>query len=198
MTKMTKADRSELKSLLMRRFKSLKGDVAVRVTELKAEAERELDTNYAEENRLVRELSSELVGRMARARQEAERILLDASDDCQILFDQFTQSNPEIRVALRRDRAGHVWPNNPVDHDQDPRKDALRALFAELDAASAAAKQRLDVQEVEMRTVLAVETLETDAAKRFLDQIPTVGELVPASRLDGLMAGAAELPRAGQ
>lgn len=189
MTKMTKADRSELKSLLMRRFKSLKGDVAVRVTELKAEAERELDTNYTEENRLVRELSSELVERMARARQDAERILLDASDDCQLLFDQFARTNPDIRVSLRRNRDGQVWPHTPVDHDQEPRKDALRALFAELDAASAAAKQRLDVQEVEMRTVLAVETLETDHAKRFLDQIPTVGELVPATRIDQLMAG---------
>ena len=191
---MTKADRSELKSLLMRRFKSLKGDVAVRVTELKAEAERALDDSYNEENRLVRELAGELVGRMARARQDAERILLDASDDCQLLFDQFARTNPEIRVALRRNRDGQVWPHTPVDHDQEPRKDALRALFAELDAASAAAKQRLDVQEVEMRTVLAIETLETDAAKRFLDQIPTVGELVPTSRLDGLVASTPQLP----
>jgi len=186
---MTKADRAELKSLLMRRFKSLKGDVAVRVTELKAEAERELDTSYAEENRLVQELTSELSGRMARARQDAEQILLDASTECQLVFDIFTQANPDIRVSLRRSRDGQVYPYHPVDHDQDPRKDRLRALFAELDAAAAAAKQRLDVQEVEMRTVLAVETLETDAAKRFLDQIPTVGELVPATRINQLMAG---------
>jgi dephospho-CoA kinase len=183
---MSKADRSELKSLLMRRFKSLKGDVAVRVTELKAEAERALDDSYSEENRLVRELISELVGRMARAKQEAERILLDASVECQLVFDQFAQANPDIQVSLRRDRAGMVLPSIPVEHAQEPRKDALRALFAELDAASAAAKQRLDVEEVEMRTVLAVETLETEEAKRFLDRIPTVGELVPATRLAAL------------
>lgn len=84
--------------------------------------------------------------------------------------------------------SGQVYPHSPIDHDQTPRKDRLRALFAELDAASAAAKQRLDVEEVEMRTVLAVETLETDQAKRFLDRIPTVGELVPASRLHELVA----------
>lgn len=188
MPKMSKADRAELKSLLMRRFRSLKGDVAVRVTELKAEAERELDTAYAEENRLVRELNGELVGRMARARQDAERIVLDASDDCQLMFDQFAARHPHIHVSLNRARDGQVYPHTPLQHDQEPRKDRLRALFAELDAASAAAKQRLDVQEVEMRTVLAVETLETDEAKRFLDRIPTVGELVPATRLSELGA----------
>ena len=91
-------------------------------------------------------------------------------------------------MALQRSRDGQVWPHHPIDHDQTPRKDALRALFAELDAAAAAAKQRLDVEEVEMRTVLAVETLETEQAKRFLDRIPTVGELVPATRLSELGA----------
>ena len=188
MAKMTKADRAELKSLLMRRFKSLKGDVAVRVTELKAEAERELDTAYADEDRLVRELFGELVSRLARAKADAERIMIEAGDDCQLLFDQFATTNPGIDVQLRRYRDGSVCAHSPLEHAQTPRKDKLRALFAELDAAAAAAKQRLDVEEVEMRTVLAVETLETDQAKRFLDRIPTVGELVPASRLHELVA----------
>lgn len=163
----TKAERTELRSLVRRRFKLLHAEVDQRVTELQAELERGISERYAAADKAW----GDAVGLVHEAVKEANRA-----------------ANDVMRAAV---------PDWPTGHDKElvgcyeqnlrqPTKDRADLRYQgqrRISAQAQAARLRLDQQEAELLTRLAMGALESDAAREFLTSIPTVSELVPAVRL---------------
>jgi len=70
-----------------------------------------------------------------------------------------------------------------VNRQGEDRTQLHRALVAGVKQQVVAAALALDRQEADLLRALAMEGLESEAARAFLARIPTVAELVPAARL---------------
>jgi hypothetical protein len=83
----------------------------------------------------------------------------------------------------------HVWVQGvkiPFAHKQ--KNDLVFTAQQDLNAKVAAAGVTLQRQEADLLRQLAVDAIETDDARTFLAGIPTVSQLVPATRLAELEA----------
>jgi hypothetical protein len=163
----TPGERIELRSLVKQQFKVLRAEVKARQQELTAEVDHAIVAKHETRDFLRQEVE-----------KKARRVYQDA---CR-----------EIQAAL--EEAGHQatgrgrlrWYEPHIFWDQDDRTILRRAAVSDLEAKVKAATLRLDRQEVDLLQNLAIGALQSDEARSFLASIPTVAELVPASRLDEL------------
>jgi hypothetical protein len=164
---MTPGDRRELRAVVRQRMKVLRADVRLRRTELIAEAEARLAERYREHDKAVEDVN----WRIAQ--------VVDAADkDIRELLAQLTAQRDDI--TLRR-ISGLLPPR--VSVLSEDRAQLHRTLMAGIDAQVDHALAALDRQEADLLQTLALGSLQTDAARGFLAQIPTVAELVPSARL---------------
>ena len=163
----TKGERVELRSLIRQRFKVLRADVGQRQAELAAELEEHIAARFAQDDKAWADAMYLIEEAAREANRKANDVLrglavsglnLDGRDF--MVIQARTLSKPtQERTDLRRQGATRI------------------------EATIKAALLQLDRQEVDLLTRLAQGALESEEARAFLGEIPTVSSLVPADRL---------------
>lgn len=169
----TPGERRELKSVVRQQMRVLRTEVDQRKAELEAEAARRVAEHYRAEDDLLDELQRDIARISADANRQLEDLLAD--------YESRTE--------------GGVWSHRPSigvprvsRRSERERRDMHAAMQTEVRRQVSQAKLRLDRQEADLLRSLAADALESDAAKRFLDDIPTVAQLVPSERLTEIEA----------
>lgn len=161
-------ERRELRSVVRQQFKVLRTEVKQRELELTAEAERRLMERYRDEDKAIEDLN----WRIAEIARDAQRQIDDLMREHEDKIDGGKWSRYSGRVSAQG-----------VARKSEDRAQLRRALEAGVKEQVAQAVLALDRQEADLLKALAVDALETDAAREFLTRIPTVAELVPSARL---------------
>jgi hypothetical protein len=164
---MTPGERRELRTVVRQRLKVLRADVAQRRMELLADAEARLVERYRAQDKQIEDLNF----RIAEIAEQASRDITDL-----IIGARGETEGVSIRrpVRLQTPRLSSYTEDRSQLH---------RAMVAGVEAQVKTALLGLDRQEADLLQQLALQTIETDAARQFLATIPSVGELVPAARL---------------
>lgn len=163
----TKAERTELRSITRQQFKVLRAEVAQRQAEVLADAEGQISERYADQDKAWSDAS-----------QQAHEVILEANRRLNDIYRALDPAWSESMIVMGR------LPLQPAR-----RRTELRVIAgATITAKVKAALLQLDRQEADLLRHLAVGALESDEAHAFLQGIPAVGELVPTSRLAELEA----------
>lgn len=169
----TKSERAELRTLIRHRFKVLRGEVEQRKHELMAELEAKITSAYADEDKLWADIGFTLGQHVLEANRKANDTVRDAigrqawPKDARLIYSADTNQVRATAIRSGVPLAGQ----------------ARREGEARIQATVKAANLTLDRQEVDLLTRLATGVLESDEARAFLAEIPTVSALVPADRL---------------
>lgn len=173
---MSKAERAQLSTLVRQRFKVLRSDVKARQAELEVEMHGRIDALFAAKDKQYQDLTY----LVEQARDEANRKANDILRSSGLWPDYPTKSDYSIvRVVT-------VGP--PPDDRGKMFHDGLKRIEAQVKNANL----ELDRQENDLLTKLLIGALESDEAKAFLGEIPTVSALVPADRLFALVGSIEE------
>lgn len=167
----TKGERTELRSVVKNQFKVLRSEVEQREAELLAEFETQLNEKFAKEDKAWNDamfLAQEATREANRAANDAFRKVMNVAEGYDFQF-----------VSLNTHRL------YKADAERTPLRQEARA---QINAKVRAARLQLDRQEADLLKNLSVGALESEEAYAFLNAIPTVGELVPAARLEELEA----------
>lgn len=161
----TKGERAELRSVVKQQFKVLRSEIDQRKAELAAEIEQQITERFRSED----ETRETVIFMAAEIARKANRELNDVV----------------VEHGLKvRDGYDRVWFDSPRMSFSDDARHRMRVgLNANVEATVKGAKARLDRQEADLLRSLAVDAVESEEARAFLSAIPTVGELVPSSRL---------------
>lgn len=160
-------ERRELRAVVRSQIKVLRAEVGQREMELQAEVEGRLAERYRDEDVKADEFSRSMRDITRKANDEIEKLL---------------EQHEEMF-------AGGKWRGRPllqapsVYRAQEDRKQLRDAMLAGIKAQAKQAMLDLDRREADLLRDLAVDGLETSAARAFLERIPTVAELVPSRRL---------------
>jgi len=165
---MTRQERSLLSQVAKQRARAAKSSVAHRKAQLLADYEEQSAAKYAMQDAAWAEVVDE--GR--RAIEEANRRIQQVCDERGI--------PAELAPSI-----GTYWSPRGVS---DPKRRAELRKLAErqIDAAARQAVAAIDRAEADVQVELLTGALTTDAARAFLDSIPTPEALMPALRLDEL------------
>jgi len=166
----TKGERAELRSIVRQQFKVLRSEVEQRRLEMLAEIEDQISDKYSEQDQGWQAVMHEV----HEATMEANRRINDA------LYN----AGYQVKGGSER-----MWVMTPQINQ--PTKDRQQLRFhatAKINAQVKAALLRLDREEADLLRNLAVGALESDEARAFLSNIPSVSDLVPAARLQELEA----------
>jgi hypothetical protein len=161
-------ERRELRSVVRQQFRVLRTEVKQRELELKAEAERRLMERYRDEDKAIDDLN----WRITEIAREAQRQIDDLMKEHSDAADGGKWGRHDGRLSA-----------NGVSRKTEDRTQLHRALMAGINEQVRQASLALDRQEADLLRALSMETLESSAARAFLERIPTVGELVPSARL---------------
>lgn len=162
----TKGERAELRSLIRQRFKVLRTEVEARRAELAVELEERITAKFAEEDKRW----SDAMFLIKEAVREANR---KANDILRTLDIDAMDTSVEYEVVNFRGVSKPVAERNVLH------RNGVRRIEAQVKGALL----QLDGQEADLLTRLVANGLETDDARAFLGEIPTVSALVPADRL---------------
>lgn len=165
-TPLTKVERTELTQLVKMRGRLGKADVdavkAERIATFEAELAAQFPANdprweaiTADAERAIKTLDAEIA-----ARCKAEGI------------------RPEFRPGLIV-----RWYERGENGIENRRAELRKVAQSQADAYAFAAKAEVDKWEVNARTEIVKGGLTSDAARAFLDSMPTAGELLPTLRL---------------
>jgi hypothetical protein len=169
----TPGERRELRSVVRGQYKVLRAEVKRREAELKAEIESELLDRYRAEDEAI-----------ADAQREAQSRIQDCARDLREIGDRLSAVFPDLTVE-----AGYIFGRLGLSASNSKRTLLHRALMAEIPNRVGDANLNLDRGENNLLRRLSEGALTGDAARSFLDAIPTVGELVPRARLTELERG---------
>jgi len=164
----TPGERRELRAVVRQQMKVLRAEVKQRRFELVAEAEARLVAKYADEDKRADELG----WRIREIKDKADRELGD-------LLREYEDLSPTGRWSSHIDGFSSPY----IRRKNEDRTQLHRALVAGINAQVEQAQITLDRQEADLLRALAMNALETSAAREFLTRIPTVAELVPSRRL---------------
>lgn len=180
----TKTERTELRSIVRQQFKVLRSETEQRKAELIAEMEGRIADHYCE----VDKQRQDLMWRCNEIVEEASRQITDLLRGEEVdrggirRFEEITVNRP-VRVQME-----HIaW-------SQEEKVQRRRALASAIEADIKGALMRLERQEADLLRTLAVGAIESEEARQFLTSIPSVAELVPASRLAELEASLKDVP----
>jgi tRNA uridine 5-carbamoylmethylation protein Kti12 len=162
----TKGERTELRSLIRQRFKVLRAEVEARRAELAVELEERVAAKFADEDKRWADAMF-LIDEAAREANRKANDILRGLD-----IDAIDTSKEYLIVS-----------NRGITKPATERNVMVRNGTKRIDAQVKAAYLQLDRQEAELLTRLVANGLESDEARAFLGEIPTVSALVPADRL---------------
>lgn len=170
MSSITKGERTELKSIVRQQFKVLRAELEQRELEMIAGVEDQITAKYAADD----DTWSVLQHQVHEAVMACNRQVNDA------LYEH----NYAVKGNSER-----MWINEPnLRQPQEKRMELRRHSHSHIKAQVRAARLDLERREADTLRTLAIGALESDEAQRFLESIPTVGELVPTARLAELEA----------
>lgn len=164
----TKAERTELRSIVRQQFKVLRAEVEQRGAELVADLHEEIGARYTEED-----------DAWGLAAHKAHEAVLEAN---RAVNDAYRELLGDAHVE--RMYVGAQLPAQPVRHRTVLKQAGAKRVEAQVKAALLG----LDRQEADLLRTLAVGSIESDEARKFLEAIPAVSELVPVARLAELEA----------
>lgn len=165
----TPGGRRELRAVVRQQMKVLRTEVKQRQAELVAEAETRLAEKYRDEDKRADELGWKVAQLAGEANRQLEDVLRE--------YEELADGGRWARSYRSRFETPHVYRKS------EDRSQLRQALIAGVEAQVRQALLALDRQEANLLRDLAVDALETSAARAFLDRIPTVAELVPSRRL---------------
>lgn len=167
---MTKGERSELKQVVKNQFKVLKAEINQRREELQADVKREIADKYRDRDE----------------KQESIQFLVD---------EKVRECNRAINDVLyeqgysTKEGSERVWVQGVrIPFSRSDTNALTWQAQNDINAKVAGAYVILQRQEADLLRQLAVDAIESDDARAFLSTIPTVSELVPATRLAELEA----------
>lgn len=163
----TKGERTELRSLIRQRFKVLRSEVEQRRAELAAELEAHISARFADADKAWADAMFLIEEAAREANRKANDILRGLNlTDIDLTGKDLTVIQVRAMAQPRRERS-------QLRHEGAARIEAkVKAAFLQLDR-----------QEADLLTRLVSTALESDEARAFLGEIPTVSALVPADRL---------------
>jgi hypothetical protein len=166
----TKAERTELRSVVRQQFKVLRSEIEQR----RAELEADLDVQIRERFAKTDEQWAVVMHQIHEAVMEANRAVNDA------LYN----AGYQIKSGTER-----LWIQSPgISQPTQDRQELRRAARGRIEAEVKAAYHKLDRDEADLLRTLAVGAIESEEAREFLSRIPSVGELVSRTRLAELEA----------
>lgn len=165
---MNKSERDELRRLIRGRIKVLQADISTRRAELISELDQHLEGQYAAEMKRYDE-GQFLIAEAVRA---ANRTAND------VYREYFGKERWGEKADKQVVSAQQIEP--PTREKSKERTTGVRAIEAKV----LHARTELDRREQQLLEELTIGALESQDAKDFLARIPTVGELVPSSRLN--------------
>lgn len=168
-----KGERDELRRLVRQQFKVLRSEVHQRHAELRSGAATNVLDKFTGLDHDRSSLES-----------KAQAIIEKANHELAELGDGDEGSSAAVRGYRALGSSGDQFIYNP-----DRRAELVAAAEAAITSDTQAALLKLDRQEADLLRTLSVGALTSEAAHEFLGGIPTVGELVPVSRLAELEAG---------
>lgn len=163
----TKGERAELRSLIRQRFKVLRADVEARRAELVAELESRIAAKYAEDDKAWADAMFLIDEAVREANRKANDLLRGVAPE------DYMDVSKEYTIVQARSISKPTKERNALHRQGNAR----------IDAQVKAAYLQLDRQEADLLTRLVAGALESDEARAFLGEIPTVSALVPADRL---------------
>jgi hypothetical protein len=166
--RITPVERRELRAVVRQQMKVLRTEVEQRRHELVAEAERRLAEKYRSEDQAADELQHRLVELTHSVNQQF----------IEVLREYETLIDGRWKNRMSGYQTPQIYRANTGTRDQ-----LRKAMVAGIESQVKQAKLSLDRQEADLLRDLAMEALETSAARDFLTRIPTVAELVPSRRL---------------
>ncbi len=167
MSKMTSAERSDLRSLIRQRAKFMKTQATQRGLELMAEFERQLQTYFSFDQDEIWET----------AYREAEKAAQDASA-------QIAKRCREMGIPEKfAPSLGFGWRGQGQNATKQERVELRREGKARIVAMEAAAKTEIERISVESQTELIADGLTSEAAQTFLQQMPSAETLMPRLEL---------------
>jgi hypothetical protein len=156
-------ERRELKSLVKMKIKLLRAEVEEKHAAQMADIEGRVAAKFRDDDRLVAALKQQL----SDLTQEMNQRVID-------LFATYGDL-----VEPRSSVFSTPWFNRREDG-----KDKLRrALVAAVQSQTSAARARLAKLEAELLESLALDAIQSDAAKEFVRSIPTADALMPTEKL---------------
>jgi hypothetical protein len=160
---MTHRERSDLAKLARRREHVAKADARQRAAELLADVERQLAEIYPEHDERWHDIT-----------QAAEAAIADA--DAAIAARCRALGIPErFRPGLYL-----AWHGRGENASRERRVELRRVAATRIAALEAQARAAIERASVEVQTRLLAGGLETDAARTFLETMPTADALMPA------------------
>jgi len=160
---MTKSEREALLKLCRQREKLAKADASVVASKRKADFEKQLAATYSFDDdvmwRKARAVAAEAV-------QEARRIVADRVQELGIP----RQFAPDLDLH---------WFSRGENASRARRAELIRVAHAEIDHLEKEAKLQIEKVSVAIQTQLLAGSLESAAAKLFLEQMPTPEDLMP-------------------
>lgn len=161
---MTKGERDDLQRLIRQREKVLKSAAKQRSTELLADFENQMAAEYhLGDDPVWEELAKS-------AYAEMEKIRKRISERCRELGIP-AKFAPDLQLS---------WNHKGYGNALKKRVEELRiAAKAEIDAMEQRAIVQIELASVEAQTTIAVAGLTSDAARAFVQQLPTVENLMP-------------------
>lgn len=178
----TKGERTELRSIVRQQFRVLRAETEQRKHELLAEMEQRIAEHYAATDKQ----RQDLMWKCHQICEEASRQITD------LLIGETVERgglHGDEEISVKHPITVRMEPIRWSDQEKVQRR---RAVAAGIEAQIKAALMQLERQEADLLRTLAVGAIESEEARRFLESIPTVAELVPAARLAELEASLRE------
>lgn len=173
MSRMNAGERQALRQVVRQRMKVLRADVAARKAELEAELEARVAEQFAARDKLVADLNDVISG-----------IWDQAVKDARAAVEAVQKDHPDLPLTYKGQSTA---PALAIDNGE--RFHLRRRLAAEIESQVKNALVDIDRREADLVEEITIDGLETDAAKDFLNRIPTVGQLVPGARLTQMITG---------
>lgn len=157
-------ERRELKALVRMKIKLLRAEVEDKHAAQMAEIEGRVAAKFRDDDERAQVLRSKL-----------DQLSVEASQKARRLFEEYA----DIAEGPR-----HIIFNPPYFSRREDGKDKLRrALMAAVQAQTSAARSRVTKLEAELLESLALDAIQSDAAKEFVRAIPTADALMPTEKL---------------
>jgi hypothetical protein len=178
MSGMPKSEREDLQRLVRQREKVLKSAAKQRSAEMLADFENKMGSEYSFDDDAVWSKAMEMAEREAR---KAQKIVAARCKELGIP-DRFA---PSIKL---------VWCHRGHDNMVERRKRELRLMAqTAIEAIEQKAIVQIEISCLDAQTQIAAAGLTSDAAKLFIESLPSVESLMPALSYEE-MAGEADPP----
>ena len=166
--RITSTERRELRTVVRHQMKVLRAEVTQREAEMLAEAGVRLMDRYHEEDHKADALRREIAA---------------LTDEANAKLRKLVAKHENLFKGGKWDRVGS-YSSPSIWRKHEDRDQLRRALAAGIRAQAKTARTKLERQEADLLRTLALDALETAAARAYLDELPTVTDLMSLPEIE--------------